>query len=151
MTTYSRVPGSPAMLAYVWEHLWARGKEEFARLGISESEALQRVTSYLQYENGCLQADGVPVCVFGMCPDGDTWCTWFQATDAFDEHAAEVTSYLYDENELRPQITRVYSVLVHPKAEKWFRCIGFERDGWESTTPAGYPLYRFARKHHVPV
>ncbi len=97
-------------------------------------------------EGEILCADGEPVSVGGIIEEEPGhFVTFFQATEAFDEHSWEITERLLARSEARPHQVFIYSSLVHPKSERWFRVLGYKRDEWSGVTAAGWPLYRFRR------
>lgn len=130
-------------IPYVFSHLWQRGVEELAGLGLTPEQgkeiAMQRT---LQGESWAFVAEN-PVCVGGVI-DG---CTWFQSTDEFDKYHVEITHAL-TEISSKGDYT-IYSQLIHPKTEKWFNRMGFVRDDWQGSTPTGRPVYRFRRSKNV--
>lgn len=142
--TYTEAPASAEAIGYVLEHLWSRGREELVRLGIDRADAPAYFAMLAgKGQSGALLADGEPILVAGICPEPGGFFTWFQATDKFDEHALHITRRMRAVARAHPQPVRVYSVLCHPLAERWFKAMGFVRDGWRGATTAGHPLYRF--------
>lgn len=138
---------TPPALAFVLAHLWERGVEELRRIGLSRDEAFARFMDYAQRgRSGVMYADDVPVLACGTCPEEGGRFTWFQATDAFVDHAIQITRWLRKELKRDEGPVYIYSVCVHPETERWFHALGCERDGWVGRTAAGFPLYRFARR-----
>lgn len=144
---YRLAPVDSAALAFLWNHLWARGREECARLGCSLALGFDALANFVGRGDAVmLYAALRPVFVLGAMPEGAGYVTFFAATDEFEQHASTITRVLrrFARDYFRAPLY-IYSVLVHPQAERWFRALGFERDGWCGRTPAGYPLYRFVR------
>jgi hypothetical protein len=128
-------------------HLWTRGDEELGRLGLTRRAARNCAREWIDAgDSGELLADDVPVFVSGIFCDRGTHVTWFQATDAFDEHALHITRRVREFVRDYPQRPVLFSTLVHPAARRWFRAIGFEGDNWRGQTAIGFPLYRFVRR-----
>ena len=131
--------GAAPYVPYVFSHLWDRGVEELAGLGLTPEQAAEKALDFcLRDKSYALVADN-PVCVFGLCQG----TTWFQATDEFLTHHVAITKALREMSAGRDCV--IYSQCVHPRTEAWFRRIGFVRDGWEGQTVTGKPLYRFRR------
>lgn len=145
--TYTREPVTPERLALVFAYLWPRGREEAKRNGLHVEDVYRLFLTYTHRGPcGILCADGVPVMASGICADGDSAFTWFQATDKFDDHAREITKVLRRESQKYPGDVYIYSVMVHPQTERWFRALGFAKDDWEGKTAANWPLFRFRRR-----
>lgn len=152
MTAYTIHPIDETLLAQLWENLWDRGHVELTRLGHTVASGYREFLKFGErsIDSGIVCADGKPVAVGGICPDGDgTYFTFFQATGSFREHAKKVTKVLRKQINSCNEPVFIYSVLVHPDTERWFKTLGFERDGWCGRTYVGHPLYRFRRINHV--
>lgn len=147
MTTYTTHPIEPTLLAQLWENLWRRGHVELTRLGYTEQGGYEQFLKYGKQavDSGIICADGVPVAVAGICPDGDGYFTFFQATEAFCDHVRKITKTMR-EHVRKHSPVYIYSVLVHPDTERWFGVIGFKRDDWSGLTPVGTALHRFSRR-----
>jgi hypothetical protein len=143
---YSEEPVTPEGLAVIFANLWQRGKDEFARNGISMQDAFRMFLHYAKLgRSGILLADGVPIMASGIATENGESFTWFQATEAFDRHAMQITKTLRREAKAHVGPLYIYSVLVHPQTERWFKALGFVRDQWEGKTAAQCPLFRFKR------
>ncbi len=110
-------------------------------------EQFHRFLAYAENgtESAIFCADGEPVLVAGICPDGNSSFTFMEATRDFNDHYLFIVRTLRKRSKSSGDLY-IYSVLVHPLAARFFRAIGYERDEWESKTAAGWPLYRFKRK-----
>jgi len=139
--THGVVAGAEGYIDYVFSHLWARGVEELAGLGMTPEQAAAAAHELAANGESYAYLAGDPVCVFGAV-DG---CTWFQATDAFLEHHVGITKALTEMAD-KGEYT-IYSQCNHPLTEKWFGRMGFVKDGWQGVTVTGTPLYRFRRQH----
>lgn len=145
--TYQETAVTPELLAVLWSRLWQRGRDEFAAHDMSLQDAFWLFLRYAQDgRSGILLADGEPVLVAGIAPDRGTSFTWFQATDDFEKHALAITRTLRKAVKAHDGPLHIFSVLIHPKAERWFKSLGFNKDNWEGRTAAGKPLYRFGRQ-----
>lgn len=122
-------------IRYVLDHLWSRGVEELGRLGLTREGALERFDAYARSNAvgdravALVEPNGDPVVVVGIA----TWellpsFTWFQATEAFDRHAAAITRYIRREAAVHRGPLAIYSVCVHEATERWFRVLGFRFD-----------------------
>lgn len=136
----SVVIGAAPYVPYVFSHLWARGIEELAGVGMTPEQAAEYALGMCERDESYAFVADAPVCVFGVC-DG---ATWFQATEEFTKHHAAITEALRDMSAGRDCV--IYSQCVHPRTAAWFKRIGFEPDGWQGQTVTGKPLYRFRRK-----
>jgi hypothetical protein len=145
---YTREPITPLRLAQVWGNLWPRGKQEFAALGISLDSAFHLFLDYASRatDSGIVCADSVPFLVAGTCPDGDSSFTFMQATVGFVHHYKEGMRQMRRATKAHVGPLFIYSVLIHPKAARFFEAMGYERDEWTSKTENGATLYRFKRK-----
>src|SRR5262245_12934705 len=88
------VPASQNGLDYVMSHLWDRGVEELRRLGLTHRQARDRFLGYIADDgaySGVVLADEVPIFASGISADERGCFTWFQATDAFDDHVIHIT------------------------------------------------------------
>jgi hypothetical protein len=133
------VEGAAPHVPYVFSHLWPRGVEELAGLGLTPEQAsAMAVENCSLGPSWALIADN-PVCVFGVV-DG---CSWFQSTDEFTANHVEITQMARDAT--APYDFVIYSQCIHPRTEAWFGRLGFVRDDWQDVTVTGKPLYRFRR------
>jgi hypothetical protein len=141
-------PVEPRLLARLWAHLWPRGLEEFARLGLTQEQALWRFLCMAERSDDAriLCLDGEPVLVIGTVLDDGEWCSFFQATSAFEKHGRQITKRVRRWLRDTPHPVTIYSVLVHPEAARWFCALGFAQDEWQGKTEAGVPLFRFRRR-----
>jgi hypothetical protein len=142
--TYSETAVLPGNFCYVMDHLWPRGQEEVRRLGIGDGRGHFWRLAH-QGRSGCLLANDEPVLLAGICPDGDSHATWFLATAEFDKHFVAITRVLKREARQHKGLLYIYSTVVHPKTERWFKTLGFTKDDWQGKTAAAWPLYRFGR------
>lgn len=144
---YTSHPIEPALLAQLWARLWDRGIEELNRLGFTMDTGFHHFLSMAeQAEQGeILCADDVPVSATGIYRDDGAYVSFFQAAQDFNDHAWEITERLVARSEAIAEPIFIYSVLVHPATERWFKVLGYQRDDWRGTTAAGWPLYRFRK------
>jgi hypothetical protein len=125
---------------YVFNHLWARGREELKLLGWPTPEDARYAAHYfagrsLKTSMFC-NPDGDAVLVSGIIrPKGELPVTWFQATEEFQRYARPITKLMRSEIASFREPLEVYSLCVHPDTERWFRLLGFTRVGqvplWE--------------------
>ena len=142
-------PITPQALRYVLAHLWPRGVEELRLLGVTKDGAYSRFLSYARHPWGhtpcVLEFDGVPAVVFGVSGDDGGAFTWFQATDAFEQYAGEITRYIRREAKAYTVPLFIYSVCVHPDTARWFRVLGFAPTEKVRELPSGALLRQFER------
>jgi len=146
--TYTEHPVTPELLARLWANLWDRGKTEFERWGSTMDEEFHRFLTYAENatQSAIFCADGAPVLVAGICPEGNAAFTFMEATQDFERHYVFIVRTLRRRSKTHKGTLYIYSVLIHPLAEKFFHSIGYERDEWVGQTAAKWPLYRFKRK-----
>lgn len=146
--TYTREPITPPLLARLWADLWERGKQEFEQWGISLDDAFHLFLSYAAQsaDGGILCADGKPILVAGTCPDGDSSFTFMQASADFPLHYKACMLEMRRGTRAHQGALYIYSVLIHPKASRFFEAMGYTRDEWSKVLPTGATLYRFKRK-----
>jgi hypothetical protein len=134
-------------ISYVVANAWERGKTELEMLGLDAERAVSQFVDFTKKGGSWVGVvDDVPVAVTGIVTDDPTPFTWFQATDGFHENASRITRQLRLGVKAHQGDLYIYSVCVHPDTEKWFKVLGFVRDGWTGLTPAGFTLYRFVRR-----
>lgn len=144
--TYSVEPVSAPLIDDLFARLWPRGIVELERLGVDRKRAPNDCLEWSKHGNsGVFCADGRPVVVYGICPDGENWASWFQATDEFDLHHRAITPVIAKALLDAPENLHVYSVMVHPKTERWFNKCGLVKDDWNGKTVTGWPLFRFSK------
>jgi hypothetical protein len=154
----------PEAVNYVFDNLWERGGQELAILGYSVDQARAIVTH--QRLSGAptlaVWIDGAPALICGLMrtdsPDG--MATWFQATEAFTEHARQITKELRAKLEgaattYNLKFIEIVSPCVHPKTGRWFAALGFRLDvdrHIRARDDLQQRLYRFERRfdHVLP-
>lgn len=150
---YTEHPVTPHLLARLWANLWDRGKQEFKLWGTSIDDGFHLFMTYVEnaHESAILCADGVPIVVAGVCPEGASSCfTFMQATQDFEKHYRQIIKWLRRRTQDQKGDVYIYSVLVHPKAARFFHAIGYNKDPyWVGQTAINEPLFRFRKGNHV--
>lgn len=148
MTQVELTPLVPVDIEYVIENIWARGRKEAEQYGIISKEAMiTYLVSRPREFAWTICVDEEPVVVLGADkePDGSHY-TWFVATERFTEFGAEITRLLLGllKKELlaRPDIDlKIRSLSDHPKADGWFKRLGFTQLPQEGV----FKAYRYDR------
>lgn len=121
-------------IQYVAENLWLRGKNELNLEDIEKIRECMRMLA-LKSENmtWTVRKDGLPVFVFGAYYNliGDTFYTWFLATDRFQEIGLSATVFLKrfiaaEKKQYEGSKIELWTAVEHEDAERWFRLLGFE-------------------------
>lgn len=122
---------------YILDNLWARGQEEADNYAIRTKEELHDRLAQMAKEHGYVVrfSSGEPVAAFGAhVIEKELYSTWFIATDRFDEAVLSVTKFLRgfirEKIHTRPQAElQLISAVVNPLAPRWFKMLGFEKEG----------------------
>jgi len=142
-------------IEFVLNNLWERGQEELQIIGITPGIAAETILA--RRERGeptfSFRAGDEPVFIAGLTrtDDPQAMATWFQATEAFNEHAREITCRLRQgiEDIARAHnltYVEIFSACVHPKTGRWFKALGFDLDlDYHCRAKTGAPMYRFVR------
>ncbi len=120
-----RSPATIDDIVYVLAHLWLRGEEEIALLGLTKAVAQRLMGKFLHSgPSWCILDEDEPIAVVGI----DGMCTWFQATTKA-ENRLGLTKIMRKVVSAFPKGTMTYSLCLHPAAPKWFKAIGLVETG----------------------
>lgn len=151
---------TPERVDHVLAHLWERGRVELEDLGVPLSLARAECLEHAALGTGwAILSDGVPVVLTGLVRTGPRSAgTWFLATDDFERAFREVTALILERlpaecERLGFEEVEILSACRHPKADRWFKAMGFTSDpGHNGATASGVPIRRYVKSvggHHV--
>ena len=127
-------PMIPADIDFVLAHLWERGEVEAKKFDMESRAEIGRYMHGLPREFAWTIWHGfspLAVLIAAKSDDGKHYTT-FIATDSFPKAGLAATRILNrlfkDGLAENPHVAlELWSASDHPMADKWFKCIGFER------------------------
>lgn len=137
---------TPADIDYVLANLWERGRREAERFGLTDPAALRRaVEKFVESRYSfAVRRDGRPAAIFGATGGPQYFTTWFLATEEMDLAETRIVRRVLHENSRAipgTVIVDVFSAADHPKADAWFRLLGFKPIGEDR----GIRRYRYVK------
>jgi len=144
------IPAAPEHIAHIVRHVRAADKDEFAALDRSPEEAL-RFSLWASLVAWTGTVDGVPVCMFGVCPGGNEMegRPWMIGTEDLDAFAViflrrcrlQVARML----QVRPVLVNYVSA-ENTRAIEWLTWLGFTIEAPIPCEPRGALFHRFSMK-----